>query len=105
MIAALPLISSALSMVAPSVASQAGNAAASAASAGTDFGQVMAQMTSDTVKSLKTAESMSIDGIKGNADVQAVVSAVMAAQESLQTTVAIRDKAVAAFQEVTRMSI
>ena len=105
MIAALPLVTSALSMAMPSITSQATSTAASAASTGGDFGQMMAQMAGDTVKTLKTAESMSIDGLQGNANVQAVVSAVMAAQESLQTTVAIRDKAVAAFQEVTRMPI
>jgi len=34
-----------------------------------------------------------------------VVESVMAAQRSLQSVLAIRDKAVAAFQEITRMAI
>ncbi len=105
MIAALPLITSALSLVTPTAPVPTTPGVGAAASSGSDFGQMLSQMTSDTVKNLKTAESMSISGIQGNANVQAVVQAVMAAQESLQTTMAIRDKAVSAFQEVTRMSI
>ena len=115
MIAALPLVTSALPIVdtalsaasSASAAAQAGAAAqtASVSGSGQDFGQMLAQMSSDTVGSLKSAESMSIDGIKGSANVQAVVQSVMAAQESLQTALAVRDKTVAAFQEVTRMSI
>ena len=106
MIAALPAISSALSMLAPSGAvSSATQSAASAASAGGDFGQVMAKVSTDAMQSLKTAESMAVDGIEGKTNVQGVVQAVMSAQESLQTALAVRDKTVAAFQEITRMSI
>ena len=104
MIAALPAVGSALSMLAASGASGA-QVASSAASSGGDFGQVMAQVSADAVQSLKTAESMSVDGLEGKANVQGVVQAVMSAQESLQTALAVRDKAVAAFQEITRMSI
>ena len=111
MIAALPLVSSALSLLAPSGVAPSGAAPTAAptgpgaASPGGDFGQVMAQVSSDAVQSLKSAESLSIDGLEGKANVQAVVQAVMSAQESLQTAVAVRDKTVAAFQEITRMSI
>ena len=106
MIAALPLLSSALSVFAPSgSASTAAPTASNAAGPGGDFGQVMAKVSSDAVQSLKTAESLSVDGIEGKANVQTVVQAVMSAQEALQTAVAVRDKTVAAFQEITRMSI
>ena len=69
-----------------------------------DFSQVMAKLSNEAVDNVKKAESMSVDGIQGKADVQSVVQAVMTAQESLQTALAIRDKAVAAFQEVSRMA-
>ncbi len=108
MIAAIPLITSALSMFAPSAplaSAAAGAAAQSAASAATDFSQVMSKVASDTLHSVEGAEKLSISGIEGKASVQSVVESVMTAQENLQTALAVRDKAVAAFQEITRMSI
>jgi flagellar hook-basal body complex protein FliE len=108
-VAALPLVTSALSSLAPSLGATASSAASAAASAaasgGADFGSVMSQVSSDAVKKLKAAEATSISGIEGKASTQDVVQSVMSAQESLQTALAIRDKAVSAFQEITRMSI
>jgi flagellar hook-basal body complex protein FliE len=104
MIAAVPLISSALSMLGSS--DTATSAAKTAAAAnGSDFGAMMQKLSKDAVDNVKQAETMSVDGLSGKADIQAVVQSVMSAQESLQTALAIRDKAVAAFQEVSRMSI
>jgi flagellar hook-basal body complex protein FliE len=103
MIAAVPLISSALSMLGSS--DTATTAAKTAATGGSEFGDMMAKLSRDAVGNVQHAEAMSVDGLSGKADVQGVVQAVMTAQESLQTALAIRDKAVAAFQEVSRMSI
>jgi flagellar hook-basal body complex protein FliE len=47
----------------------------------------------------------SIAGIQGKASTQQVVEAVMSAEQSLQTAVAIRDKVVAAYLELSRMAI
>ena len=105
MIAALPLISSALSMLAPSGGAASATAIQNTASAGGDFSQVMAKVSTDAVQRMKTAESLSMDGLQGKANVQSVVQSVMSAQESLQTALAIRDKSVAAFQELTHMAI
>ena len=106
MIAALPLISSALSAVKPadSLASAA-STVANTAQTGTDFASMLGQISADGVKSLKSAESLAVDGLQGQGNIQQVVGAVMSAQENLQTALAVRDKSVAAFQEVTRMSI
>lgn len=49
-------------------------------------------------------ELMMIDP-KGQASVQQVVEAVMSAEQSLQTALAVRDKVVAAYQEISRMQI
>jgi flagellar hook-basal body complex protein FliE len=107
MIAAIPLISTAVSSLLGN--SQASAVAAPATSAATassgDFSAMMARLANDTVGKLNTSETMSIAGMTGKATTQSVVEAVMAAQESLQTAVAVRDKAVSAFQEVTRMAI
>lgn len=109
MIAALPLLTSALSALAPSggaAASAATSAATSVAgSAGSDFGQVLSQVSNDAVKKMKAAETAALSGIEGKSSARDVVQSVMSAQESLQTALAIRDKSVAAFQEISRMAI
>ena len=53
----------------------------------------------------ETRESSSVAGIQGRASVQQVVEAVMSAEQTLQGAVAIRDKVVAAYLEISRMQI
>ena len=105
MIAAVPLISSALSMLGSAGAATSAATNAAQAAPGSDFGAMMTKLSKDAVDTVKHAETMSVDGLTGKANLQDVVQSVMSAQESLQTALAIRDKAVAAFQEVSRMSI
>jgi len=70
-----------------------------------DFGSMLARMVNDTVDTLKSAEAVSIAGVQDKASVQQVVESVMAAEQTLQTAIALRDKAVAAYLEVSRMAI
>ncbi|TPW26888.1 flagellar hook-basal body complex protein FliE [Pararhizobium mangrovi] len=72
---------------------------------GTSFADTLNSMASDTLDSLRNAETMSVQGIQGKADTRQVVDAVMSAQQSLQTALAIRDKIVTAYLDVSRMSI
>lgn len=72
---------------------------------GTDFGSMLARMASETVDNLKTAESVSIAGIKDKASVQQVVESILEAEHSLQTAIAVRDKVVSAYMEISRMAI
>jgi flagellar hook-basal body complex protein FliE len=108
MIAALPLVASALT--AAGGAATTSSAAVSAAQtslqgAGDSFSSMLASFSQDTVNKLKNSEQMSISGIQGNATTQSVVESVIAAQESLQTALAVRDKAVNAFQDISKMPI
>ncbi len=86
-----------------------GNAAirssAAVAEPGSDFGSVLARMAGDTVDTIKSAEAMSVAGIRDKASVQQVVESVMAAEQSLQTAIAVRDKVVSAYMEISRMAI
>ena len=91
----------ALASVIPSVTS--GHAATSAA--GSDFESMLASLASDTRQSLKTGESAAIAGLTGKMPLQQVVGAVMEAEQSLTVAIAVRDKAVAAYSEISRMSI
>lgn len=78
---------------------------AAVAETSNDFGSMLARMAADTVDTLKTAEATSVAGITDKASVQQVVESVMAAEQSLQTALAIRDKAVSAYMEISRMTI
>jgi flagellar hook-basal body complex protein FliE len=103
----IPAIGPILSAVDPSSALDVVTKGAVGASASTptDFGQMLTQVATDAVSSLQKGEATAISGVQGKASVQQVVEAVMNAQENLQTAIAIRDKLVAAYQEVSRMAI
>lgn len=79
--------------------------AAPAASQQTSFGEVMAQLASSGIENLKAGEAASISGMQGKASVQQVVQSVMSAEQSLQIAIAVRDKVVSAYQEISRMTI
>lgn len=91
-----------LSSIAPAIT---GAGAPAVSGAPTDFGSVLAQVTGDAVDKLKAGEATAISGLQGRASVQDVAKSVLDAQQSLQTVVAIRDKVVSAYQEVSRMAI
>jgi flagellar hook-basal body complex protein FliE len=69
------------------------------------FSDMMAQVATSSIDTLKAGEAASIAGIQGKASVQQVVEAVMSAEQTLQSAIAIRDKVVAAYQEIARMAI
>jgi len=73
--------------------------------AGADFSSVFADVAANAVSALKTGEQTAIAGITGTASVSQVVQAVMNAEQALQTATALRDKLVAAYQEISRMQI
>ena len=75
------------------------------ATGGADFSQVMNEITGDAIGNLKSAEGASIGAMQGTTPVHQVVESIMSAQRSLQSVLAMRDKAVAAYQEISRMAI
>jgi len=101
-ISALTASKSALGSVGSTTAAGSG---ATGATGGADFSAMMNQISGDAVGTLKTAEASAIQGIQGSGSVHGVVESIMAAQRSLQSTLAIRDKAVAAYQEISRMAM
>lgn len=71
----------------------------------TDFGAVLGRMTLEAISTLKASEATAIQGVRGQATTQQVVEAVMSAEQTLQASIAIRDKVVSAYLEVSRMAI
>jgi flagellar hook-basal body complex protein FliE len=78
---------------------------ATAPSQGPSFDQALAQVMGTAVDTLQAGEAVAIQSVQGAVSPMKVVDSVMAAQRSLQTVLAIRDKAVSAYQEVARMAI
>jgi flagellar hook-basal body complex protein FliE len=106
MIGAIPLLGSVTGAAAADSVQLAGKSSVTAATnAIGDFGQMLTQVSNDAVNNLKAGEATAISGLQGKATVQQVVEAVSEAQGSLQTALAVRDKAVTAYQDITRMSI
>ncbi|MBX3566803.1 MAG: flagellar hook-basal body complex protein FliE [Rhizobiaceae bacterium] len=93
----------------PSTPLDAGGFASGSASAsqlaGPSFAEMVASTIGQTIGSMKGAEQLSVDALQGKADLRTVVDAVMSAEQSFQAAVAIRDKIVTAYLEVSRMAI
>ncbi len=76
------------------------------ASAAGGFGDVLKSMISQAVDSQHVANEMSQAAASGaNVPLQDVVNALSKAELTLQTMVAVRDKAIEAYQEILRMPI
>ena len=76
-----------------------------AANSSSDFSAALAQAASDVIGTIKNGEATAIAHVTGGASTQQIVEAVMAAEQALQTAISVRDRAVAAYQEISRMTI
>ncbi|MEM5494516.1 flagellar hook-basal body complex protein FliE [Hoeflea sp. AS16] len=79
--------------------------AAAVAPSPSSFAETMKSLGEGVVSNLKVAEGQSFAAIRGEVPTREVVDAIMAAEQSLQTAVAIRDKMVTAYLEIARMQI
>jgi flagellar hook-basal body complex protein FliE len=70
-----------------------------------DFAALLGNAISEFGQKMRQAEAVSIGGVKGTAALQDVVEHVMSAEQSLQTVIAVRDKVISAYQEISRMAI
>ena len=71
----------------------------------TSFAAALSAVSQDAVSTLRGAEGMSLQALQGDLDTREVVDAVMTAEQTLQAAIAIRDKIVTAYLEVSRMAI
>jgi flagellar hook-basal body complex protein FliE len=85
-------------------AGAAGSAAGAAAGMGS-FAEMVGGAASNTVAGLRGAESISFEALQGKAETREVVDAIMSAEQSLQAAIAIRDKIVSSYLEISRMAI
>jgi flagellar hook-basal body complex protein FliE len=69
------------------------------------FGQVLKGSLMDSISTMKHGETMSARAVTGEASLPDVVQAVNAAELTLQTVVAVRDRLITAYQEIMRTQI
>jgi flagellar hook-basal body complex protein FliE len=70
-----------------------------------DFLNTIRSYTQNVIQTNAKAERVATDSITGEANVTEVITAVASAEASLQTLVTVRDKVIAAYQEILRMPI
>ncbi len=97
------LMQARLRALAPDV--KAAPAASAAQADATSFLDALQKAAGDAVATLENSERVAMRGIRGEADIRQVVDSVMAAERTLSAAVAIRNKAVAAWLEISRMQI
>lgn len=93
------------SVVNSGASTAAGSATTAGQATGMSFADALQNAASSTVGELRNAEQISAQALQGNADIRDVTDAVMNAQQNLQAAIAIRDKIVTAFLEISRMQI
>jgi flagellar hook-basal body complex protein FliE len=70
------------------------------------FASALGNVVGNASGALQKAEQLSLGALQGTeTDTRAVVDAVMSAEQSLQSAIAIRDKIVTAYLEISRMAI
>ncbi len=69
------------------------------------FANMVGDSLQQAVQTSRDAENLSIKQIAGEADLKDVITAVANAEQTLETVVAVRDKVLAAYNEILKMPI
>ena len=69
------------------------------------FGDVLKNAAIKSIQTLRAGEAASARAVAGEASLPEVVQAITAAEVTLQTVTAMRDRMVGAYQEIMRMPI
>jgi flagellar hook-basal body complex protein FliE len=69
------------------------------------FGDILKSAMTDAMKASHTAENQMAAQVQGKAELVDVVTAISAAETSLETVMAVRDQVISAYQEIMRMPI
>ncbi len=70
-----------------------------------DFGSMVENAAQDLVEKGRAAESKQMDLLQNKADVVDVVTAVAETELAMETVVSVRDKVIAAYQQIMQMPI
>lgn len=72
---------------------------------GASFADTLKQAMSSTVDTVARGEAAALGGMQGTVPLQAMVERVMDAERSLQAAMAVRDKIVSAYLDISKMQI
>src|SRR6476660_3545868 len=78
---------------------------AASAGAGAGFADILKSAMGGAVQASRHAESQMAAQVQGKAELVDVVTAISAAEASLETVMAVRDQVISAYQEIMRMPI
>lgn len=70
-----------------------------------DFGSLVANALQSTVGSAAKADTQTFAAAQGKADIVDVVTAVAESEAAIETLVAVRDRVIAAYEEIMRMPV
>jgi flagellar hook-basal body complex protein FliE len=82
-----------------------GDLAGGQSAQGPGFGDILKNAMTDAMQSSRNAEAQMKAQVQGKADLVDVVTAITAAQTSLQTVLAVRDQVIAAYQQILQTPI
>ncbi len=102
----IPVTSYAGAVAAYQRAASGGEAESTGASAGgSTFADLVKTAAGSAMETATAGEAASIAALQGRADISEVVTAVAEAELTLQTVIAVRDKALDAYHDIIRMPI
>lgn len=87
------------------IGTAAPTATAGAAGSASSFSDFLSGAMNNAVGTMKAGEQIATQQVAGQADIVDVVNAVNSAELSLDTVVAVRDKVIAAYQNIMQMPI
>lgn len=70
-----------------------------------DFGQMLTQAVQGVVETGNAADAQAMSVVNGKGDMVDVVTAISQTQLAMETMVTVRDKVIAAYEEIMRMPI
>jgi flagellar hook-basal body complex protein FliE len=78
---------------------------ATAAASEAGFGAAVSSLAAAAIEQVRAGETAAIGGLRGSVPLQDAVAQVMAAEQALQAGLALREKIVNAYLEISRMTI
>ena len=103
--AAIPAAAAAAYQSIAKIGADASAASRAATPVQANFTDFLSDAIKDGVQTMKQGEQMATQQVAGNANIVDVVNAVNAAEITLDTVVAVRDKVVQAYQSIMNMPI
>ena len=79
--------------------------ASAAGGTGADFSALLGQALSTTADAARKSDAQAAQVAAGRADVVDVVTAVAESEAAIETLVAVRDRVIAAYEEIMRMPV